>query len=140
MLSDFGLNIAALAQTTIPAAGTVTTTPVTGLAGARNIAAQAKFLYGAGGTSVKAYLQTSLDAGVTWIDIACFAFTTSAATKVSALQTAIALAAAVTPTDGSLSDNTILNGLFGDRVRLKYIVVGTYTGASSLQVDLVVRR
>jgi len=104
-----------------------------------SIAIQSKFLYGAGGTSVKAYVQTSLDAGSTWIDIASFAYTTSAATKVSCVKGSVAVAAALTPTDGTLTDNTILDGLIGDRIRVKWTSVGTYTGATSLAVSVVVR-
>ena len=73
------------------------------------------------------------------VDIMCFAFTTAAATKMSAVYAGIALGAAVTPTDGSLTDNTILNGALGDQFRLKYVTTGTYSGATSLQVDLVVK-
>ena len=124
---------------TISTAATVTTTPTTLLAGMKYLVAEAQFLYGAGGTSAKAYVQTSLDQGATWIDIMCFAFTTSAASKVSAVSSTIALAAAVTPGDGALSDNTILNGLLGDQVRVKYVSVGTYTGATSLQVDMLAK-
>ena len=93
------------------------------------ILAQAKFSgYGAGGTNVTAYLQTSLDAGVTWIDIMSFQFTTANATKVSKVGLATALAAGVTPTDGALTANTILDGVIGDRLRVKYTTTGTYTG------------
>jgi len=93
------------------------------------ILAQAKFSgYGAGGTNVTAYLQTSLDAGVTWIDVMSFQFTTANATKVSKVGLATALAAAVTPGDGALTVNTILDGVIGDRLRVKYTTTGTYTG------------
>jgi hypothetical protein len=103
------------------------------------LAVQAAFLYGAGGTSAKAWVQTSLDGGVTWVDIMCFAFTTAAATKVSAVRQSIALAAAITPTDGTMSDNTILDGLIGDLLRVKLTTVGTYTGATSLAITAVPR-
>lgn len=105
--------------------------------GVRTITAEAQFLYGAGGTTCKAWLQTSLDGGTTWIDIASFAFTTAALKKVSKLTSSIALAAAVTPTDATLADNTIVDGLLGSRFRVKYTTTGTYSGATSLQVDVV---
>ena len=92
---------------------------------------QSKFTYKAGGTNTTAYVQTSLDAGVTWIDIMAFQFATSTATKVSKVGLATALAAAVAPTDGSLTVNTILDGLIGDRIRVKYSTTGTYTGTSA---------
>lgn len=122
----------------ITAAGTVTTTPVESLAGAKYLAAVAKFTYGSGGASLKAYVQTSLDNGATWTDIMCFAFTTSTASKQSAVSTAIALAAAVTPGDGTLTDNTILNGLLGNQIRIKYVSVGTYA-ATTFELDMVAK-
>ncbi|HUW56685.1 MAG TPA: hypothetical protein VMZ92_08625 [Planctomycetota bacterium] len=92
------------------------------------VLAQAVFTYQAGGTDVTAYVQTSVDAGATWIDIMAFNFTTASATKVSKVSLPVALAAAVTPTDGTLTDDTILDGVIGDRLRVKYTTTGTYTG------------
>lgn len=103
------------------------------------LAAKAIFLYGAGGTTAKFWIQTSLDGGTTWIDIMCFSFTTAAATKMSAVVAQTALAAAVTPTDGTLASDTILSGILGDRVRVRYTTTGTYTGATSIQIDLVAK-
>lgn len=105
---------------------------------AQTVAIQAKFTYGSGGTTVKTYAQTSLDGGQTWIDVASFAFATATATKISALKRQTALAAGVTPTDGALTDNTILDGLLGDRLRVKITTVGTYAGGTTLVVTAVV--
>lgn len=102
--------------------------------GARSLAVLANFAYGSGGTATKAYVQTSLDGGATWVDVMAFAFTTSAAKKISAVRDNIALAAAYTPTDGSLTDDTIKDGLLGDRIRVKLTTTGTYAGASSLKL------
>src|SRR5712691_878680 len=92
------------------------------------LGAQATFTYGSGGTTCKSWVQTSLDGGLTWIDIMSFAFTTATLVKVSVASLYIATAAALTPTDGALADNTILNGLLGDRVRAKVTTTGTYAG------------
>jgi len=100
------------------------------------IASQAKFVYRAGGTTATAYVQTSLDGGVTWVDIMCFQFTTNTATKVSAVNSNIALAPGATPSDGSLTANTILNGLIGDRLRVKYTTAGTYTPTTATNTVL----
>lgn len=95
---------------------------------------QANFTYsGSGGTSCKAWIQTSFDEGTTWIDVANFAFATTTARKISAVKTAIALAAAATPTDGTLADNTILDGCLGDRVRAKITTTGTYASVAASQ-------
>lgn len=123
---------------TIGAAVSATATTPVILPSVKYLAAQAKFLYGAGGTTTKAFVQTSLDGGTTWLDIMSFAFTTSALTKVSSVTADIALAPATSPGDGALTDNTILTGLLGDRFRVKYVTTGTYTGATSLTVDIIV--
>ncbi len=135
-----GGHLSLLAALTIGAAVAATaTTPVLLLGGMRYLAVQAKFLYGAGGTTVNAYIQTSLDAGLSWFDIMQFAFTTAAATKISVVQAGIALTPVTVPGDGALTANTIVDGVLGDRLRLKYVTTGTYTGASSLAVDAVVK-
>lgn len=117
------------------AVGATATTAETGLGGMNYLTAEAIFLYGAGGTNVTAYVQTSLDNGATWFDIMCFQFTTAAASKISAVTTNIAPATqAFAPTDGTLTADTIIQGILGDRIRLKYVTTGTYTGATSLAV------
>jgi hypothetical protein len=128
-------------QTTIAGAVTLIgeVTSLGQIPGTQAVTVEAAFLYGSGGTTCKAYLQTSVDGGTTWVDVASFAFTTSAASKVSALNVYAALAAAVTPTDGTLADNTIVNGLIGDRLRVKVISTGTYAAATSIKVTLVQR-
>lgn len=127
-----------LVATTVGAAVTaVVTLPLGNMGGAKSITAQAKFLYGAGGTTLKCWLQTTFDGGATWCDIACFAFLLASATKISKVMIGTALAAALVPTDGSLADDTIKDGLIGSAFRLKYTSTGTYTGATSLEVDAV---
>jgi hypothetical protein len=140
-----GGTLTLLDKTTITTAVTGVTTPGVPIGTyisehhAVYLAVRAAFTYGSGGTNTTVYVQTSLDEGVTWIDIMSFQFTTSTATKISAVSTAVALAAAVTGTDGSLTVNTILNGLLGDRVRLKYTTTGTYGGGTTLGVTGVIR-
>lgn len=123
---------------TVTAAGTVLSDVVERLSGMKYVVAEAIFTYGSGGTSAKAYLQTSVDDGVTWIDIASFAFTTSTASKVSSLSSTVALTAATAPTDGSLTDNTVVNGLLGSQLRWKVISVGTYA-ATTLKCNYVAK-
>jgi hypothetical protein len=96
------------------------------------------FVRAAGGTTTKVYIQTSLDGGTTWFDVAQHDFATTTASKLSAVNRCIAPATqAVAPGDGALTADTIVQGILGDRVRAKVAVVGTYTGASSLKVVAV---
>ena len=123
---------------TVTDAGTYPSDEISIPMGASVITTQAAFARGSGGTTCDVFIQTSVDNGSTWIDIMQFAFATTTVTKVSAVRPYIALAANVTPTDGSLSDNTILDGLIGDRLRVKTVVVGTYLGASTLDVNICI--
>lgn len=102
-------------------------------------ALQLNFTYGSGGTKVTAYVQTSLDQGVSWIDVWCGTFTTSSAKKVVNLSALTPKTTAVTPTDGALADDTAVDGVIGDRWRLKYTSTGTYAGNTALSARLVAR-
>ena len=117
------------------AVSALTSTPVS-LGRVEVLAINADFAYGSGGTTVKAWVQTSLDGGVTWMDIANFAFTTAAARRAYNL-TNVAVTAIATPTDGTLADNTSVNGFLGTMFRVKYTTTGTYAGATSLKITAV---
>lgn len=108
------------------------------LNGAVAAAVQFRLSYGSGGTSVKAYLQTSLDQGSTWIDIACATFTTSSAVRVVNLSALTAKTTAATPTDGTLTDDTAVDGILGDRLRVKVTSTGTYAN-TQLSVRAAIR-
>jgi hypothetical protein len=114
----------------------VATGPVKLAAAPRNLVAQGNFTYGSGGTTVDAYLQTSLDGGSTWIDIAQFHFTTASGRFVYNLNGQTALTVEYTPTDGSLAANTCKDGIVGPMLRVKYVSTGTYAGATSLAIDI----
>jgi len=122
---------------TISAARTIVTDPLSLPFGITSLAVQSVFLYGSSGTDVTVYTQTSLDGGTTWLDIVNHHFTTSAATKISQVRQAIALAAAVSPGDGTLTDDTILDGLLGDQIRVKFVSTGTYAGTTNITVNVV---
>ncbi len=115
------------------------TTPLTGLAGMKYVVVEAIFTYGAGGTTAKAFVQTSLDGGLTWFDIMCFSYTTSSASKVSAVTITTALAAAVVPGSSALTADTILSGVLGDRLRVSVTTTGTYTTATTLALTGIVK-
>lgn len=100
-----------------------------------SLALEAIFTYGStAGTTCKAFIQSTLDAGTTWFDVACLAFTTSSASKLAQLVSTVAVTSAPAPTDGSLGDNTVrAGGPLGDRLRAKVVVDGNYstTGAGT---------
>jgi hypothetical protein len=120
--------MALMENVAITAAGTYTTDWVRDV-GAEDLVVQANFDYGSGGTAVKAYVQTSLDGGQTATDVMCFAFATSDARRVLSVDADAAVATPATPTDGSLADNTVANGIIGDMLRVKYVVTGTYVAS-----------
>lgn len=99
-----------------------------------NMALQGTFTYGSGGTSADAWVQTSIDGGTTWTDVADFHFTTSSARFIYNLSSATPVTTEYTPTDGSLASNTSKDGVIGSQWRVKYTTVGTYA-ATTLRVD-----
>ncbi len=114
---------------------------MTGLGNVDQVVVAGVFVYGSGGTTAKAWLQTSFDNGTTWVDVASLAFTTATATKISIISANVAPASqAFAPTDGTLTDNTVINGAFGDRLRVKVITTGTYAGSTTLNVWVTGRR
>lgn len=129
---SIGIGVGAKA---VPAAGTVTSPPIIGLGGVRSLVAEIALVFGSGGTSCDVYIQTSLDGGNSWIDIMQFHGLAANKTTVNKIDIATAVAAAYVPTDGSLTADTIKDGIFGDRVRAKAVIVGPYA-ASTLRIDL----
>lgn len=101
-----------------------------------SIVVQGNFTYGSGGATVDAYLQTSLDGGSTWIDIAQFHFTTTSARFVYNLNSQTPVTAEYTATDGTLGPNTAKDGIVGPLFQVKLASTGTYAGNTSLQVDV----
>ena len=116
----------------------VAQTPVQNLEGMVAATVLARFAWGSGGTSAKAYVQVTLDDGQTWIDVACFAFTTASATKVINLSGLTPQTTQITPTDGSMADNTAQDGVLGSAMRVKLVTVGTYAN-TILSVKLSAR-
>ncbi len=107
-----------------------------GLYGMKSLTVEANFVYGSGGTNLKAWIQTSLDGGSNWIDIANFAFTTTSGRKISTVDID-AVATAVVPTDGTLADDAIVDGILGDQLRVKLTTTGTYAGSTTLDINVV---
>jgi hypothetical protein len=123
----------------ITSAGTQITTAVTDLDGMTALSLQISLAYGSGGTSALAFVQTSLDGGNTWTDIACVSFATAGATKVVNLSGLTSRTTELTPTDGALASDTFVDGVLGDRLRVKVINTGTYSGNTVLSAFAVAR-
>ncbi len=126
-----------LGDFSVGAAATQVGDVVDDLSGALSVTLSARLAYGSGGTSCYAVVETSLDQGVTWVQIARFDFTTSGLQKVltvSGLTPRIAAATA-----GSLAADTALDGTLGDRLRATVVSTGTYAGSTVVSVRANVR-
>lgn len=92
------------------------------------------FVYGSGGTTAKVWVQTSVDGGTTWFDIANLAFLLASLKSVNKVTSLTAVAANYPPTDATLADSTIKDGLLGNLYRTKMTTTGTYAGATNVTV------
>lgn len=126
-----------LPSTAIAAAiGTPAVSSTVTLNGApRNLTVQANFTYGSGGTTVDAWVQSSIDGGASWTDIAQFHFATASARKAYNLSAATPVTTQASPSDGTLAANTAVDGLLGPLLRVKYASSGTYAG-TALRIDI----
>jgi len=100
---------------------------------------QANFTYGSGGTTADAWVQTSLDSGATWIDIANFHFTTASLRYLFNLSALTPVTTEYAATDGTLAANTAKDGIIGPFLRVKYVTTGTYAGSTTLRIDATTR-
>lgn len=119
---------------------TAITTAITGVTGSSfnfgsysQLTLYSIFTYAAGGTTVKAWVQSSYDGGTTWMDIANFAATTASKTRAYNL-TRAAVSSIATPADAALADDTSVNGFLAPLIRVKVTTTGTYTGTNTLAI------
>ena len=103
---------------------------------------QCNFTYGSGGTTALAWVQTSLDGGTTWQDVAFCSFATTSVRQVLNVISTTAVIAPVIGSDGGiggtpLTANTAVSGVFGNWWRVKYATTGTYAGGTTLRIDLI---
>jgi len=109
-------------------------TPITALDGATSATLTAVFGYGSGGTSADVLVQTTLDGGTTWLDVAHFSFTTASATKYANLS-------GLTPKGitsyAALAGEGVNDGLLGNQLRAVITSVGIYANTTlSVRVSL----
>lgn len=112
---------------------------VDGLEGMLAAGVEVKFGYGSGGTSGKVYVQTSLNQGTTWCDVICMTFGLASKEAVYNLSGLTPKTTPITPTDGALADDTCVDGVIGERWRVKVSTLGTYAGGTILGVRLMAR-
>ncbi len=98
---------------------------------------QINFNWGSAGTTIKATVETSLDQGLTWVEVARAAFTTASAEKVVNLSGLTPVTTLYAP--AALSDDTVKDGILGERWRAKILTTGTYAGNTSLSFRLIAR-
>lgn len=98
-----------------------------------------RWIWGSGGTSCVAYVQTSADDGTTPIDVAAVAFSTTSENAAFNFSALTPKTTQVTPSDGALTSDTSLDGIVGDRYRIKIVVVGTFAGSTQLVCGAVAR-
>ena len=99
---------------------------------------QANFTFGSGGATVSAWVQTTFDGGATWVDAANFSFTTASAIKVFNLNANTGVVAPITPTNGTLTANTAVAEMIGNRWRVLLTTTGTYSN-TTLRIDIAPR-
>lgn len=104
------------------------------------LAVELLFTYTSGGGEVRAYVQTSLDQGSTWFDIACVLFQTASKTVMLNFSALTPKTAQYNPTNGTLTDNTAVDGLLGDRFRVRIKSTGTTYGANTLLTGRAIPR
>lgn len=111
-------------------------TPIEDLEGMLSASIVARFLYGSGGTTCNAVIETTLDGGTIWYSVARFDFTTSTAAKYANLSGLTAKGATAL---GALGSEGVADGLLGPMVRAVITSTGTYAGGTLLDVRMVAR-
>lgn len=106
------------------------------LEGMTSLSLECLFTYGSGGTSCIVTVQTTLDQGATWIDLARFDFSTATAKKIVNLsgETPVGVTSVA-----ALSSEGVLDGVLGPRLRAVVTSTGTYAGSTSAAVRAVAR-
>ncbi len=144
MTIDVG-SITDLGDFSISAAGVQVGTSIVFSSLISSVTLNARLAYGSGGTTIIGIVQTSLDQGTTWVDIARFDFAVAGLEKVMTLTNASVTSpytvVSTSPINGSggLGSEGTINGILGDRLRVIVTSTGTYTGSTLLSIRAAVR-
>ena len=112
--------------------GGVTVPYIDGLDDMAELSMEFYFGYGSGGTTLTAWLQSSVSQGARWHDVACLGATTATMDRMVSLKRT-ADTTLWTPTNGTLAANTVASSIvLGDRLRVLLTTTGTYAGSSIL--------
>ncbi|MDP2410359.1 MAG: hypothetical protein Q8M26_08740 [Pseudolabrys sp.] len=112
---------------------------IDGLDGMLGAAISANFVYGSGGDTVKVIVETSMNQGATWIEVARLAFAQVSAEKTVNLSGLTPVTTVYAP--AALSDDTVKDGLLGPRWRARILkgAGAAYGGNTALAVRLIAR-
>lgn len=129
-----------LGDITITTAGRQEGEWVTDLEGMLAASSHLTFVFGSGGGvgGVKAYLQTRFGEGGPVMDIASFVFGTANAAA-ARNNAGLEPADDIVPTDATLPDDTTVQGMLGDALRLVVVSTGTYANNTVLSGRAAVR-
>lgn len=111
-------------------------TAVQGFGSPTSATIQTTFTYGSGGTNATVYIQSSIDNGATYFDVAAIRFTTSGGSNVVTVDGKKSVTTPATLTDGALTVNTVQEGFIGSYFRTKLTTTGTYAGGTSIKVQI----
>ncbi len=107
-----------------------------GLGGMKSLTAWADFVYGSGGSTAILKLQTSLDQGLSWIDILRFDFAQANRKAIAS----VGVFAGVAPASvAALGAEGKLDNILGDRVRAILTSSGTYAANTSIACRIAAR-
>lgn len=137
-LTKNGVSASDLTVTAPTGPAGVICTPVASLAGMQALLLYLSLSYGSGGQSIKAFAQSSFD-GNTWWDIACITFAMASKSVLLNFSALTPKLVQVPLTDGTMADDTAVDGLLCDRVRLKAVSLGTYGGNTVLSGRIFAR-
>jgi len=120
-----------------------TTAPVDFVPSAGRINLQANFTVGTPapvsttGLSVTAWVQTTIDGGLTWIDATNFTFGAVSARLIMTVFPRDSVSVPLAATDGTLAANSAPETVLGPTWRVKYAVSGVYPAGTTLRIDAV---
>jgi hypothetical protein len=111
---------------------------IDGLDGMLGATLQANFNWGAGAGTLKVLWEVSLDQGQTWIEVCRMAFAAASEENIVNLSGLTPVTGVYTP--AALSDDSVKDGVFGDRWRARILKAGAdYTGNTSLSLRMNAR-